>query len=141
MSIIEAVRTYLGTCPLLGGKVLNVDFLPADATAYSVDASPTKPVIKQFLDGSSKRQFDFVLATRAFYGTLIRQQMDNLGLFETFEQWLDAQNKAKNFPDLGEDRTVMKLEVSTSGYVFTQDADMARYQIQCKLTYYQKGER
>ena len=31
MSIIEAVRKYLQTCPLLKGGTLNVDFLPPEA--------------------------------------------------------------------------------------------------------------
>ena len=31
MSIIEAVRSFLRTCPLLAGERLNVDFLPEEA--------------------------------------------------------------------------------------------------------------
>ncbi|MEG0764407.1 MAG: hypothetical protein RRY65_00075 [Pseudoflavonifractor sp.] len=141
MTIIDAVRTYLSTCPLLAGGKLNVDFLPPEAATYSVDVVPAKPVLKQYLDGSSNRQFLFVLATRTYYGAHIRQQVDNLGFFEDFEQWLAAQNKNKHFPDMGKDRTGRKLEVTTSGYVFAPDLDTARYQIQCRLSYYQKGER
>ena len=44
MSIIEAVRKYLQTCPLLKGGTLNVDFLPPEAATYSVDVVPVKPV-------------------------------------------------------------------------------------------------
>ena len=141
MTIIEAVRTYLATCPLLAGGKLNVDFLPPEAATYSVDVVPVKPIIKQYLDGSSNRQFLFVLATRAYYGEHIRQQIDNLCFFEDFDEWLDTQNRAQTFPDLGDGRTGRKLEVTTSGYVFAPDTDTARYQIQCRLSYYQKGER
>ena len=141
MTIIEAVRTYLATCPLLAGGKLNVDFLPPEAATYSVDVVPVKPITKQYLDGSSNRQFLFVLATRAYYGAFIRQQIYNLCVFEEFEEWLDRQNRAHNFPDLGEGRRGSKLEVTTSGYVFAPDTDTARYQIQCRLSYYQKGER
>ena len=141
MTIIEAVRTFLGTCPLLTGEKLNIDFLPPDAAAYSVDVVPVKPVIKPYLDGSSRRQFLFVLATRAFYGAHIRQQIDNLGFFEDFQTWLDAQSRTRSFPALGTERMAQKLEVTTSGYVFAPDTDTARYQIQCKLHYVQKGAR
>lgn len=141
MTIIEAVRTYLATCPLLTGGKLNVDFLPPEAATYSVDVVPVTPIIKQYLDGSSNRQFLFVLATRAYYGEHIRQQIDNLGFFEDFEEWLNTQNRAQTFPDLGNGRTGRKLEVTTSGYVFAPDTDTARYQIQCRLSYFQKGER
>ena len=141
MTIIEAVRTYLATCPLLNGGKLNVDFLPPEAVTYSVDVVPVQPVVKRYMDGSSVRQFLFVLATRAYYGAHIRQQIDNLCFFESFEEWLDTQNRAQIFPSLGEGRKGQKLEVTTSGYVFAPDTDTARYQIQCRLSYYQKGER
>lgn len=141
MTIIEAVRKYLEGCPLLNGGKLNVDFLPEKAATYSVDVVPVKPVVKAYLDGSSKRQFLFVFATRAYYGDHVRQQLDNLGLFEAFESWIEQQNRARKFPDLGEGRSVQKLEVTTSGYVFAPDTDTARYQIQCRLSYYQKGEK
>ena len=42
MSIIEAVRKYLQTCPLLKGGTLNVDFLPPEAATYSVDVVPNR---------------------------------------------------------------------------------------------------
>ena len=141
MSIIEAVRKYLQTCPLLKDGTLNVDFLPPEAATYSVDVVPVKPVLKSYMDGSSQRQFLFVLATRTYYGGMVRQQLDNLCLFEDFEQWIDRQNKTRSFPDLGDGRTVRRLEVTTSGYVFAPDTDTARYQIQCRLSYFQKGER
>lgn len=141
MSIIEAVRKYLQTCPLLKGGTLNVDFLPPEAATYSVDVVPVKPVLKTYMDGSSQRQFLFVLATRTYYGEFIRQQLDNLCFFEEFAEWLDKQNRTRSFPDLGDGRNARKLEVTTSGYVFAPDTDTARYQIQCRLSYFQKGER
>ena len=140
MTIIEAVRTFLKGCPILAGERLNVDFLPEEAVAYSVDAVPATPVVKQYIYGGSLRQFVFVFATRAWYGDHVRQQLDNLGLFESFADWLEAQSRARSFPDLGAGRTVKKLEVTTSGYVFAPDTDTARYQIQCKLSYFQKGD-
>lgn len=139
MTTIESVRKFVETYPALAGSKLNVDFLPPKAAAFSVDVVPVKSVVKSYLDGSTLRQFLFVLASRAYWGPDIRQQVDNLCFFEDFEEWLDAQNRARNFPDLGEGRTARKLEVVTSGYAFAPDADMARYQIQCKLTYFQKG--
>lgn len=139
MTIIEAVREYLKECPVLNGERLNVDFLPADAATYSVDVVPVQPILKQYIDGSSQRQFTFVFATRTYYGDMPRQQLDNLGLFETFAEWLEEQNRARHFPDLEAGRSVQKMEVTTSGYVFAPDTDTARYQIQCKMTYFQKG--
>lgn len=140
MTIIEAVRDFLKTCPILTGERLNVDFLPEEAMAYSVDAVPASPVVKSYIYGGSLRQFVFVFATRAYYGDHVRQQLDNLGLFETFAGWVDAKNRARSFPDLGSGRTPKQLEVTTSGYVFAPGTDSARYQIQCRLLYEQDAD-
>ena len=140
MTIIEAVRDFLKTCPLLTGERLNVDFLPEEATAYSVDVTPITPVVKNYICGGSLRQFAFVFATRVFFGDHIRQQLDNLGFFEAFADWLEAQNRARIFPDLGAGRHAKRLEVSTSGYVFAPGTDTARYQIQCRFLYEQDAD-
>lgn len=137
MTIIESVRQYLEGCPLLKGGRLNVDFLPPEAASYSVDVVPATPIIKQYLGGSSMRQFLFVVATRTYYGEHIRQQLDNLAFFEAFSEWIEDQNSKRSFPDLGPGRQPQKLEVTTSGYVFAVDTENARYQIQLKLTYFQ----
>ncbi len=139
MTIVEAVRQFVGQYPGLKGGKLGVDFLPAEASNYSVDAVPTKTVVKRYRDGSSVRQFLFVLASRTYYGAHIRQQLDNLCFFETFAAWLDEKDSARSFPDLGGGRTAQKMEVVTSGYAFAPDAETARYQIQCKITYFQIG--
>ena len=141
MTIIESVREYLKACPLLEDGLLRVDFLPEEAATYSVDVTPVTPVVKRYMDGSSVRQFLFTLATRTYYGEFIRQQLDNLAFFDQFEEWIDEQNRAKALPDLGEGRQAQRLEVTTSGYVFAADTETARYQIQCRLTYFQKGAR
>lgn len=141
MTIIEGVREFLGTCDILDGELLNVDFLPPEHKTYSVDVVPCTPILKSYFNGDSMRQFIFLLSTRTYYGTLIRQQIDNLAIFEEFEAWIDTQNSKKNFPDLGDGRTATKIEVTTSGYAFAPQTDSARYQIQCKLTFIQKGER
>jgi len=140
MTIIESVRAFLRECPLLENERINVDFLPEDPVTFSVDVTPVTPVVKTYILGDSLRQFAFVLATRAYYGEEIRQQLDNLGLFEDFAEWLEGRNRARVFPDLGDGRKATKLEVTTSGYVFAQGVNAARYQIQCRLLYEQAAD-
>jgi len=139
MTIIEAVREFLKGCPLLTDGKINVDFLPAEASTYSVDVTPITPVVKRYIDGSSLRQFAFTFATRTYYGNHIRQQIDNIGFFESFAEWIEEQSRARKFPALGKGRVARSLEVTTSGYVFSPDTETARYQIQCRLTYLQES--
>ena len=141
MTIIEAVRQFVGTYPPLVESRLNVDFLPKDADGYSLDAVPAKSEVKVYRDGSSVRQFLFVLASRAYWGPDYRQQIDNLCFFEEFEEWIARQSRAGIFPALGEGRTAQKLEVLTSGYAFAQGADLARYQIRWRTGWWATRRR
>lgn len=136
--IIEALRIYLRTCPLLAGGRINVDFLPEKIGIYSIEAVPISEVIRQYVDGSSVRQFAFVIASREVYGSDIRQQIDNLGFFEMLSDWLHYQSKVRDLPDLGAGRTPLDIKTTTSGYAFVPDTDTARYQIQCRLEYFQQ---
>ena len=142
MTIIEALRGWLrGYEPLSTGR-LAVDFLPKQAQTYSVDSVPCKEEVKRYLDGSSLRQFLFVLSSREFKGEDIRQNTDNLAFYEDFAAWVLQQDRARNFPDLGEGRQARKIEVTSSGYPFQVDEQgTARYQIQLRLGYFQKGTR
>lgn len=142
MTIVEALRSWLrGYEPLSAGR-LAVDFLPKHAQAYSVDSVPCKEEVKRYLDGSSLRQFLFVLSSREFKGEDIRQNIDDLAFYEGFSAWVLRQDLARSFPDLGEGRRARKVEVTSSGYPFQVDEKgTARYQIQLRLEYFQEGAR
>ena len=144
MTNIEAVRAWLRTYPPLASGRLGVDFLPPDAQTYSVEVTPCKEVIKRYRDGSAIKQFDFVLASREFYQDDIAQNTDNLSFYEDFAQWVEKQNRrtGKHLPRLAAGRDPQRVEVTSTGYPFLVDEQgTARYQIQMKLTYYQKGDR
>ena len=142
MTIIEALRSWLRTYEPLSAGRLAVDFLPKQAQTYSVDTVPCKEEVKQYLDGSSMRQFLFVLSSREFKGEDIVQNTSNMAFYEGFSNWVVQQNRARCLPELGEGRKARKLEVTTSGYPFQMDEHgTARYQIQLRLEYFQKGTR
>lgn len=142
MTIVEAMRGWLRTYEPLSAGRLAVDFLPKQAQTYSVDSVPCKEEVKRYLDGSSVRQFLFVLSSREFKGEDIGQNVDNLAFYEAFAAWVLHQDHTRNFPDLGEGRRARKIEVATSGYPFQVDEQgTARYQIQLRLEYFQKGTR
>lgn len=140
MAMIEAVRNWLAEYEGFAGELLNVDFLPPEAAGYSVDVVPVQSVVRKYMDGSTVRQFCFVVAMRGFWGDDVRCQMDNLGFFERLGDWMEERSRCRRLPMLGEGKKAEKLEVTSSGYAFHPGTDLARYQMQCKLTYYQKCE-
>ena len=142
MTIMEALRSWLRTYPPLSAGRLAVDFLPKEARTYSVDSVPCKEEVRRYLDGSSLRQFLFTLSSREFKGEDIGQNVDNLAFYEGFSAWVLEQNRARQLPWLEGGRTARKIEVTASGSPFQVDGHgTARYQIQLRLEYFQKGIR
>lgn len=139
MTLIEFIRDWLKTYPPLEKGRLNVDFLPEKARTYSIDVIPCRETVKAYLDGSSLRQFDFVLASRYFHSADIKQNADNLAFYEDFARWVETKSRKRDLPVLDQGRTAQKVEVTASGYPFLVDEHgTARYQIQLKMTYFQR---
>lgn len=136
--MIEAVRNYVLECPFLDDLAkLDVDFLDNEAVNYSIESLPGDPIFKKYADGGKMGQFDFVLASRAFYGESVRGNVDNLSFFTKFREWVEENNRKKKVPLLTGGRESQYVEVLTDGYIFSTDADTAKYQVQCKLYYYE----
>ena len=142
MTIIDGVRAWLKTYEGLADGRLSVDFLPEEAKSYSVDTVPTTEIVKRYLDGSSIRQFLFCVSSREFYSDNIAQNRENQAFYEGLAAWLERKSKLRQFPNIGTGRTVRSIEISSTAYPFVVDEHgTARYQLQLKLTYFQKGDR
>lgn len=136
--IIDKIREYMLTCPLLDefGKI-NIDYLGVKPTEYTIDSQPTTEVIKNYVDGGKIKQYVFVFGSREYYGPDELQNIENSGFYERLSRWFEEQTNIGNLPDLGEGKDSIKVESLTSGYLFMADEDSARYQIQCRLVYYE----
>lgn len=139
--MIEAIRKWLLTCPLLEGQRLNVNNLGGDVLEFAIIEAPTTPILTQYLDGSSIRQKAFAVGSIQDYSTDILQQIANSGFWEKFTAWVEEQNRLRNYPALDSGCIPRKIEVTSTHYLLQTTASTGRYQVQMTLTYYQKGDR
>lgn len=140
MTIIESVREFISTCPHLNefAEGIGVDFLGAEATSYSIEEVPSNPIVKKYIYGSSVRQFLFIFSSREAYSEDAFINLNNIGFYEKFYNWIEEQSLNKNLPEISCGES-LKIEALTNGYAFDTDIDKARYQIQCKLTYFKEN--
>jgi len=138
-TIIQALRDYFLTCPLMGDSKINVDFLPEKGVEYSIDTTPATEIIKRYVGGASQRQYLFVIRSVNDYGPGVLQNIANSGFYENLAAWLETQTAARNFPSLPAGKRPQKIEAQSTGYLFTSDAGTGRYQIQCRILYYQEA--
>lgn len=137
-TVIQSLWDYFLTCPLMGDRKINVDFLPEKSLEYSIDTTPATEIVKQYVDGSSVRQYLFVIRSVQDYGSDVLQNIANSGFFESLSNWLEEQTRKKNFPALPSGKEPQKIEAQSTGYLFVSGPDTGKYQIQCRLQYFQE---
>lgn len=144
ITIMSAISDYIRTCPFLDMfddaiTKLNIDFLGGDVDSYSIEEVPSAPIVKRYVDGSSNRQFEFIFCSREPYSEDILQNIDNSGFYEQLADWFELNTNNKILPKLDSNKNAEKIEMLTHGYLLHNTQNTARYQIQCRLTYYQKN--
>ena len=138
MTIIEALYNYFDKCELIDkDSPIGIDLLDESVKHYSIETVPCKPVLKAYRDGSAMKQYIFIFASRECYGDNIIN-MANSRFYEELTEWITQQSRIRNLPVLPDKCEAQKLEVNSSGYVMDNDTRSARYQIQCRLKYYQE---
>ena len=100
MTIIERLNQFFLNCPLLQEGKIKSNYLPADEREYSIDGIPATQIIKQYLDGSSIRQYQFVFRTQAYHSLELSEGLANSGFFEDLAAWLEVQTKTGTLPDM-----------------------------------------
>lgn len=144
-SIIQALRDYFLECPLLVDNRINVDYLPEDTKRdgmeVSIDPVPAESVIRQYKNGGGRDQYVFVIGTVNDYGQNTLQNIENSGLYEELSKWLRVQSRQRKLPKLPAGLEALSIEAQSPGYLFSAYADVAKYQIQCRIVFYRKGDR
>lgn len=142
--MIDIVREFIKTCPYLpeledGIRKISVDYLEEAAETYVIETVPVDPVVQAYTDGSMDKQFGFILASKEYYGRDAMMNIENLGFYEQFASWLEQKTRMRQFPALEDGRQILSIQADLTPFLFDIDPemDMARYQIQCVMQYYE----
>ena len=132
-SIIEAVRQFFTLSPVLKDYGVNVDFLP-NTPAYSIDVVPGDPVYKRYVDGGVIYQLNFTFTANMEADGDPRTMTANQDFFQELLDWVASCDKSCAFPYLP-DHKVIRLQITSSGYLFNDGGDLAAYQAGFRLLY------
>lgn len=139
---VDAIRDWFRECPaILKGNRFGIDYLSADPTEYAVYMSPSS--LASFVDVTgevyvkSVQEINFIFASREKHTSDVLQALANHGFYDSVINWIIAQNKNKNFPEIA-DGSVISIMPSMTQYLFEAGSSSGRYQISCKLKYRRK---
>ena len=139
-SIIESLAGYFLTCPLLKDGYFHVDFLGPDPVEYTLEVLPCDPIVKRYVNGDTLRRYLFVFGSREYYSADRTQNIGNVAFYEELSDWVEERSRAGDFPELPDGLSPDGLRTVSSGYLFDESMESARYQIQLELIYYKEAD-
>ena len=135
-SIIDGVGAFFMSCPLLKDGAFRIDALGDEATEYVIGVGQFDPIIETYIDGSSDRRYQVTFGSREAYDMDRIQNISNSTFYEELADWIDAQAAAGNFPEMPDKCHPEGMSATSSGFLFDENGDTARYQIMVELTYH-----
>lgn len=136
--MIDSVRDFMKSCPLLSEIDVNINYLNESAVSGAVENVSAQPVIKMYTDGGTMRQMLFTVSLRQAFGQEDAANGAAVSKLEQVSDWIETQSNAGILPSLEGKRSPVSLEIEKSGWLEDKTTDTAKYQLQCRLVYYQE---
>ena len=142
-SITQSLKTFLASYDGLPTRAeVTTNELTGKIGSFSLSPLPGARVVTEYLDGTKIKEFPFVLSSVECTADEA-SRLQSSGFYETFSEWLEdcSDGDLATLLPLGGNRVATSIEATTFGYLLSRgpDAATAVYQINCKLTYEQKG--
>lgn len=135
--MIEKIREYFIENNIIDNKSrINVDFLGEKAEEFAIIPMPVNPILEQYVNGSSLRQFQFQLISCNHYGADVMQNMANSTFYEKLYDLIESNNKKRIYPQID---GIESIECLNNGAIVDATTNTARYSIQMRITYYKEG--
>ncbi|SHI42727.1 hypothetical protein [Parasporobacterium paucivorans] len=141
MSKHEAMQTYLQDhVTTIAGRVLDFNVGRPEVESISFLTQYANKDIKRYLSGAIREYGFAILIQKPYSVDNDDVNMLAMEMAQGFQDWIDEQNKAKNYPDFGTSCNVTRIESmqnmpNLSG--IDESGTVAQYMLQCKVTYYE----
>lgn len=135
--MIDAMKAFMNTCPMLADIDVNINYLGENEKSGAMENVSCEPIIKNYTDGGALRQFLFTVALREKYGQNVAENTAAIVKLEQLSDWIYEQDRLGILPSFSGNKNAVSLEVIKTGWVDEKQSDTAKYQLQCRLVYYQ----
>jgi hypothetical protein len=136
-AVVKWLKTYDGI-----GKYLKLNAVDMKADERAVNVVYNDAKVREFIDGTVERRYTFSLVMVADWSEGF--DSTNAEAMEFGEEWLDwvaRQFQAGNVPNFGDEciiRAIEPLQNVPALAAAYQDVQLARYQFQAAITYWEK---
>lgn len=126
--------------PLSNWIYFNATIMEAGNT--SLNTMEGQDATQTFNDGSKEVNLPFAIAMiKAYDAEMSDTNLDAIKEIDHFIEWLNTQDVAQNFPDLGGNITVFGLDVldSSPSVSVDNEQNLAKYQFNCTINYLEQN--
>lgn len=121
--------------------VLHFNFSDEAPDNISFLTNYSDKVIKNYVRASQKEYGFTILITKAYSTSADDLNLEAMNFAQRFMDWIEEQNRLKNYPDFGSDCEILKIEnlqnmPNLAGV--NQEEGLARYMLQCRVIYMEK---
>ena len=129
--VSRKLLVWLNTYPEKPVDLIRFEFLPADRTAMAMSTIQAAYILKKYILGGYKAEYQFKLIYRIKPGNSNDKRLKADELLDALGDWTIGQR-----PDIGEGKTVVSVEPTTRSSLFAvyENGD-EDHQILMKLTY------
>lgn len=143
MSKHDIMKAYLEPQVLVVvGNVLNFNVSLGTPDTIAFVTQYADKVIKNYLRVGAVKEYGFaIIITKAYSVGTDDLNLLAMNMADEFGEWIDEQNADKNFPDFGSKCQIRKIESLQNMSNLSEidlDACIAKYMLQCKVTYYEE---
>lgn len=138
----EIMKSYVGKkVEDLVGSLVSFNFADDSPDSISFLTNYSGKIVKNYIRAADK-EYGFTILITWHYSTETDDlNMQAMNFAQEFMDWIEEQNRTKNFPDFGEKCQVKKIEnLQNMPNLATVDWEnmVAQYMIQCRVLYFEK---
>lgn len=141
----DAVKAYFEPkVEELAGDLLNFNFSPESPDSFSLITNYSGKVKKKYIRIGAEKEYGFTVIIMKDYSTSGDDlNLEAMNFCQAFMDWLEEQEKAKNYPEFPESCQIKRMEClqnmpNLAGV--NTDAGLARYMIQCRIIYFERED-
>ena len=140
----EAVKDFFeDKVEELVGNVLGFNYSPENIETAAIIPQYSDRNIRTYITGDTQRAYDFTFIIVRLYSTepLDVLNLEAMDLGQAFMDWIEEQDREKNYPDFGDNCEIERMEVlQNMPNLASVNAEegTARYMIQGRIVYREK---
>lgn len=126
----------------LAHTVLNYNFSSESPDAIGFLTNYSDKVLKRYIRVGADKAYGFsVLVTKEYSTYCDDLNLEAMNFVQKIMDWVDEQNRNRNYPDFGERCTIKKIENLQNMPNLAEanpEEGYARYMFQCRVIYYER---